>query len=69
MQGLFSSHKIEDGAIVRFILYNKLTYLLNVKDDEGIFSERTIKDLKKALKDVKEGKFISHDEVKRKLDL
>ena len=69
MQELFSGHKIEDIVIVRFILRNKLAYLLNVKDDEGILSKQTIKDLKKALKDVKEGKFISHEEVRRKLDL
>jgi predicted transcriptional regulator len=41
----------------------------SVEDDEGILSKQTIKDIEKALKEVKKGKFIPHEEVKRKLGL
>jgi len=41
--------------------------LINVaEDDEGVLSERTIKDLEKALAQVKSGKLLSHSQVKRK---
>lgn len=40
-----------------------------VEDDEGILNKRTIKDLETALKEMKKGKFISHDDVKRRLEL
>jgi len=41
--------------------------LINVaEDDEGVLSERTIKDLEKALAQVKSGKLLSHSHVKRK---
>jgi hypothetical protein len=40
-----------------------------VEDDEAILSEKTVKDLKKVIKEIKKGKFISHEEVKRKLGL
>ncbi len=41
--------------------------LINVaEDDEGVLSERTIKDLEKALAQVKKGKLLSHSQVKRK---
>ncbi len=41
--------------------------LINVaEDDEGVLSERTIKDLEKALVQVKSGKLLSHSQVKRK---
>lgn len=41
--------------------------LINVaQDDEGILSKNTIKDLEKSLAEVKAGKLVSHDEVKRK---
>ncbi|MGI0003874.1 MAG: DUF7557 family protein [Candidatus Nitrosotenuis sp.] len=38
----------------------------SVEDDEGTLSEQTIKDLEKAVKEMKKGKFISHEEVKRR---
>ena len=42
--------------------------LINVaEDDEGALSERTIKDLEKALAQVKSGKLLSHSHVKKKL--
>jgi hypothetical protein len=40
-----------------------------VYDDEGVLSQKTIRRLEKASKEVKEGKFITHDEVKKKLGL
>lgn len=41
--------------------------LLNVaEDDEGILSQQTIKDLEKALSEVKSGKLLSHNQVKKK---
>lgn len=41
--------------------------LLNVaEDDEGILSPQTIKDLEKALSEVKSGKLLSHNQVKKK---
>ena len=41
--------------------------LLNVaEDDEGILSQQTIKDLEKALSEVKSGKLLSHSQVKKK---
>ncbi len=41
--------------------------LINVaEDDEGVLSEQTIKDLEKALAQVKSGKLLSHSQVKRK---
>ncbi len=41
--------------------------LINVaEDDEGVLSEQTIKDLEKALAQVKKGKVLSHSQVKRK---
>lgn len=41
--------------------------LINVaEDDEYVLSERTIKDLEKALTQVKSGKLLSHSQVKRK---
>ena len=41
--------------------------LINVAhDDEGILIKNTIKDLENSLADVKAGKLVSHDEVKRK---
>lgn len=41
--------------------------LINVaEDDEDVLSERTIKDLEKALAQVKSGKLLSHSQVKRK---
>ncbi len=44
--------------------------LINVaEDDEGVLSERTIKDLEKALTQVKSGKLLSHSQVKKKLGL
>lgn len=44
--------------------------LINVaQDDEGILSKKTIKDLEKSLSEVKAGKLISHEEVKRKYGL
>lgn len=44
--------------------------LINVaQDDEGILSKKTIKDLEKSLDEIKTGKLISHDEIKRKYGL
>ncbi len=44
--------------------------LLNVaEDDEGILSSQTIKDLEKALAEVKSGKTILHNQVKKKYGL
>lgn len=44
--------------------------LINVvEDDEGILSDQTIKDLEKALAEVKSGKVLSHIQVKRKYGL
>jgi predicted transcriptional regulator len=44
--------------------------LINMaEDDEGVLSEQTVKDLEKALDEVKRGKFVSHAEVKRKYGL
>lgn len=44
--------------------------LINVvEDDEGILSDQTIKDLEKALAEVKNGKVLSHIQVKRKYGL
>lgn len=41
--------------------------LINVaEDDEGVLSEQTIKDLEKALAQVKKGKLLSHSQIKRK---
>ncbi|MBI5378299.1 MAG: hypothetical protein HZA82_06715 [Thaumarchaeota archaeon] len=41
--------------------------LINVvEDDEGVLSEQTIKDLEKALSEVKSGKLLSHSQVKQK---
>lgn len=41
--------------------------LLNVvEDDEGILSSQTIKDLEKALAEIKSGKTLSHSQVKKK---
>jgi predicted transcriptional regulator len=39
------------------------------EDDEGVLSEQTVKDLEKALDEVKRGKLVSHAEVKRKYGL
>jgi hypothetical protein len=41
----------------------------SIEDDEGILNKQTIKDLEKALKELKKGKFIPHEEVKRRLGL
>jgi predicted transcriptional regulator len=41
----------------------------SVEDEEGELSEQTIRDLEKAVKEMKAGKFITHEEVKRKLGL
>lgn len=44
--------------------------LINVaQDDEGILSKKTIRDLEKSLAEVKTGKMIPHNEVKRKYGL
>ncbi|MGQ0771689.1 MAG: DUF7557 family protein [Nitrososphaerota archaeon] len=44
--------------------------LLNVaKDDEGILSKRTIKNIEKSLAEIKAGKVVSHEEVKKRLGL
>lgn len=43
--------------------------LINYEDDEGVLNKQAIKDLEKALKEIKKGKFIPHEEVKRKLGL
>lgn len=44
--------------------------LINVaEDDEGILSEQTVKDLEKALEQVKSGKLVSHHAVKKKYGL
>ena len=44
--------------------------LLNVaEDDEGVLSQQTIKDLEKALAEVKSGKTLSHNQVKKKYGL
>lgn len=40
-----------------------------VEDDEGILSEQTIKDLETALSEVKSGKLLSHNQVKKKYGL
>lgn len=41
--------------------------LLNVtEEDEGMLSTQTIKDLEEALDDVKKGRLLSHEQVKRK---
>jgi predicted transcriptional regulator len=37
-----------------------------VEDDEGELNEQTIRDLERALREMKAGKFISHEEIKRK---
>lgn len=48
--------------------YNEVVNrLINVaEDDEGVLSEQTIKDLEKALSEVKNGKLLSHNQVKQK---
>ena len=47
-----------------------VTRLINVvEDDEGVLSEQTIKDLEKALSEVKNGKLLSHNQVKQKYGL
>jgi len=44
--------------------------LLNVaENDEGVLSQQTIKDLEKALAEVKSGKTFSHNQVKKKYGL
>lgn len=44
--------------------------LINVvEDDEGVLSEQTVKDLEKALSEVKHGKLLSHAAVKKKYGL
>ncbi|AJZ75047.1 DUF7557 family protein [Candidatus Nitrosotenuis cloacae] len=44
--------------------------LLNVvEDDEGILSNRTIKNIEKSLAEIKAGKVVSHEEVKKRLGL
>lgn len=44
--------------------------LLNVaEDDEGVLSPQTIKDLEKALSEVKSGKLLSHSQLKKKYGL
>ena len=44
--------------------------LLNVaEDDEGVLSSQTIKDLEKALAEVKSGKTIPHSQIKKKYGL
>ena len=44
--------------------------LINVvEDDEGILSDQAIKDLEKAIAEVKNGKVLSHIQVKRKYGL
>jgi hypothetical protein len=40
-----------------------------VEDDEGALSEQTVKDLEKALDEVKHGKLLSHAAVKKKYGL
>ncbi|TBR24582.1 MAG: hypothetical protein EPO63_03625 [Candidatus Nitrosotenuis sp.] len=41
--------------------------LINVvEDDEGVLSEQTIKDLEKALSEVRNDKLLSHNQIKRK---
>ncbi len=48
--------------------YNEVVNrLINIaEDDEGVLSEQTIKDLEKALSEVKNGKLLSHNQVKQK---
>jgi hypothetical protein len=48
--------------------YNEVVNrLINVaEDDEGVLSEQTIKDLERALIEVKNGKLLSHNQVKQK---
>ena len=49
---------------------NVVNRLINVaEDDEGVLSDRTIKDLEEALVQVKKGKVLSHSQVKKKLGL
>ena len=44
--------------------------LINVaEDDEGVLSGQTVKDLERALDEVKRGKLVSHADVKRKYGL
>jgi predicted CopG family antitoxin len=44
--------------------------LLNVaKDDEGVLSKYTIRNIEKSLAEIKAGKVISHKDVKQKLGL
>ncbi|HSA98141.1 MAG TPA: antitoxin VapB family protein [Candidatus Nitrosotenuis sp.] len=44
--------------------------LLNMaKDDEGVLSKHTIKNIEKSLAEIKAGKVISHKDVKQKLGL
>ena len=44
--------------------------LINIaEDDEGVLSKSTIKDLEEALDDVKKGRLLSHNQVKKKLGL
>lgn len=48
--------------------YNEVVNrLINIaEDDEGVLSEQTIKDLERALIEVKNGKLLSHNQVKQK---
>jgi len=44
--------------------------LINItEDDEGVLSGQTVKDLERALDEVKRGKLVSHAAVKRKYGL
>ena len=44
--------------------------LLNiVEDDEGVLSKHTIKNIEKSLAEIKAGKVVSHEEVKKRLGL
>ncbi|WKT57895.1 hypothetical protein QVH35_11510 [Candidatus Nitrosotenuis chungbukensis] len=47
--------------------YNEVVNrLINIAEDDGVLSEQTIKDLEKALSEVKNGKLLSHNQVKQK---
>lgn len=44
--------------------------LLNVaNDDEGILSKHTIKNIEKSLAEIKAGKVVSHEQVKKRLGM
>lgn len=46
-----------------------LTRLMNYVDEDDNISSQTKKDIKKAMAEIKKGKFITHEEVKRKLGI